>query len=84
MRASRRRLLALGVALGALAAPLRAADAPQSRVTYDHYSILIDGKRTMLWSAEFHPFRLPSPSLWRDVLQKMKPSGFSTGSVYFG
>ncbi|NIJ31653.1 beta-galactosidase [Sphingomonas oligoaromativorans] len=83
MRASRRRLLALGVALGALAAPLRAADAPRSRVTYDHYSILIDGKRTMVWSAEFHPFRLPSPSLWRDVLQKMKASGFNTVSLYF-
>src|SRR5215468_10415609 len=30
-----------------------------------------------------HPFRLPSPQLWRDVLQKMKASGFNTVSIYF-
>ena len=35
------------------------------------------------WSGEFHPFRLPSPDLWRDVLQKMKASGFNTVSIYF-
>src|SRR5438270_4555051 len=30
-----------------------------------------------------HPFRLPSPDLWRDILQKLKASGFNTVSFYF-
>ncbi|HEY3970986.1 MAG TPA: hypothetical protein VGL79_06265, partial [Solirubrobacteraceae bacterium] len=30
-------------------------------VSYDHYSFIIDGRRTYLWSGEFHYFRLPSP-----------------------
>jgi beta-galactosidase GanA len=52
-------------------------------VTFDSYSFLIDGKRTYLWSGEFHPFRLPSPALWKDIFQKMKAAGFNTASIYF-
>ncbi|MBX6354430.1 MAG: beta-galactosidase [Micromonosporaceae bacterium] len=52
-------------------------------VTFDHYSLLIDGRRTYLWSGEFHYWRLPSPDLWRDVLQKMKAAGFNATSIYF-
>ena len=52
-------------------------------VTYDGYSFLIDGKRTYLWSGEFHYFRLPNQDLWRDVLQKMKAAGFNATSLYF-
>jgi beta-galactosidase GanA len=47
-------------------------------VSFDSYSFLIDGKRTYLWSSEFHPFRLPSPDLWPDIFQKMKAAGFNT------
>src|SRR5260370_11649812 len=47
-------------------------------ITYDHYSLLIDGKRVFIYSGEFHPFRLPSPDLWRDVLEKMKAGGSNT------
>ncbi|MCX4793146.1 beta-galactosidase [Streptomyces sp. NBC_01242] len=82
----------LGVATGATAAsqPI-AARASQSAspagtahsVTYDDYSFKIDGKRTYLWSGEFHYFRLPSQDLWLDVLQKMKAAGFNAVSVYF-
>lgn len=32
-------------------------------VTFDKYSLIVDGRRLVLWSGEFHPFRLPSPSL---------------------
>jgi len=53
------------------------------RVSYDARSLMIDGKRLVIWSSEFHPFRLPSPDLWRDILQKMKASGFNTVSLYF-
>lgn len=53
------------------------------RISYDARSLMIDGKRQVIWSSEFHPFRLPSPDLWRDVLQKMKASGFNTVALYF-
>ncbi|MEP9402309.1 glycoside hydrolase family 35 protein [Sphingomonas silueang] len=53
------------------------------RVSYDARSLMIDGKRLTIWSAEVHAFRLPSPDLWRDVLQKMKASGFNTVAFYF-
>ena len=46
-------------------------------VTYDGYSFMVDGRRTYLWSGEFHYFRLPSPDLWRDIFQKMKAAGFN-------
>jgi beta-galactosidase len=52
-------------------------------VTYDRYSLKIDGKRLYVWSGEFHYWRLPSPGLWRDVLQKIKAAGFNTVCLYF-
>ncbi|MFE7854253.1 beta-galactosidase [Streptomyces sp. NPDC057403] len=60
------------------------AAAPQAHtVSLDGYSFLVDGKRTYLWSGEFHYFRLPSPDLWRDIFQKMKAAGFNSTSLYF-
>ncbi|HJS11863.1 glycoside hydrolase family 35 protein [Sphingopyxis sp.] len=53
------------------------------RISFDARSLMIDGKRQIIWSGEFHAFRLPSPDLWRDILQKMKASGFNTVAVYF-
>jgi beta-galactosidase len=53
------------------------------KVTYDRYSLKIDGQRLTIWSGEFHLFRLPSPMLWRDVLEKIKAEGFNTVSLYF-
>src|SRR5262245_13028164 len=52
-------------------------------VTYDHYSLKIDGQRVYLWAGEFHYWRLPSPDLWRDVLQKLKAAGYNATSIYF-
>ncbi|KDN41542.1 hypothetical protein RSAG8_07343, partial [Rhizoctonia solani AG-8 WAC10335] len=51
-------------------------------VTIDQHSILLDGKRIMVFSGEFHPWRLPSIPLWRDVLEKMKAAGFNSVSIY--
>ena len=59
-----------------------AKPAPHS-ITFDQYSLMIDGKRTFIWSGEFHYWRLPSPSLWRDVLQKVKAEGYNAISIYF-
>jgi beta-galactosidase GanA len=52
-------------------------------VSFDHYSLMIDGKRTFLYSGEFHYWRLPSQSGWMDVLQKMKSAGFNAVTIYF-
>jgi beta-galactosidase GanA len=91
-RRSLRALAVLGVLTGSLLYPVEQAaagsrspaTAPQTHtVTFDNYSFLVDGKRTYIWSGEFHYFRLPSPSLWLDIFQKMKAAGFNTTSLYF-
>ena len=80
----RRILLVLALTLAGLvtiAGP--AAAAPEHRVTYDRYSLMLDGRRIVLSAAEFHYFRLPSPDLWKDILEKEKAAGFNAISVYF-
>lgn len=57
------------------------ADRQAHTVALDRYSLLVDGRRLVLWSGEMHPFRLPSPSLWRDVLQKMRAHGYNAVSA---
>jgi beta-galactosidase GanA len=52
-------------------------------IGYDRYSLKVDGRRVVLWSGEFHYFRLPSPGLWRDVLEKIRAAGFNGVSLYF-
>ena len=56
--------------------------APQS-VRYDQYSVIIGGRRVLIWAGEFDYYRLPSPSLWIDRLQEMKAAGFNAVSIYF-
>ena len=83
-------VLGMGAGTGSVASaasvpsvvPASAAGTTHS-VTYDGYSFKIDGRRTYLWSGEFHYFRLPNQDLWRDVLQKMKAAGFNAVSLYF-
>jgi beta-galactosidase GanA len=65
----------------ALVLPADAAHA--HTITYDRYSLIIDGKPTYVWSGSFHYWRLPSPDLWTDVLQKMKAAGFNAVEIYF-
>jgi beta-galactosidase GanA len=60
-----------------------AAASASHTVTFDRYSLMIDGNRLFIWSGEFHPFRLPSPALWLDILQKMKASGYNAVCMYF-
>jgi beta-galactosidase GanA len=52
-------------------------------VTYDQYSLMIGGQRTFIYAGEFDPWRLPSPSLWLDRLQKMKADGYNAVTPYF-
>jgi beta-galactosidase GanA len=95
----RRRFLAILAVVAALAAgllPPQPAAGPSGNagqqagdrtightIGYDRYSLVIDGRRVWLWSAEFHYYRLPSPGLWRDQLEKLKATGFNAISLYF-
>lgn len=72
---------AAAAAIRGIARPSGAAD--RHTVIFDKYSLMVDGNRLAVWSGEFHPFRLLSPSLWRDILQKMKASGYNAVCVYF-
>ncbi|HEX6468986.1 MAG TPA: beta-galactosidase [Streptosporangiaceae bacterium] len=80
-------LVTTGTAPAARAAPAAQAARSQARtshtVGYDHYSLTVDGRRLYIWSAEFHYWRLPSPDLWRDVLEKLKAAGYNATSIYF-
>ena len=44
-------------------------------VTWDEYSLTVNGERVYIFSGEFHYERLPNPELWRDVFQKFKANG---------
>ncbi|KAK5329783.1 hypothetical protein LTR93_001371 [Exophiala xenobiotica] len=54
----------------------------QDLVTWDETSLFVRGERIMIFSGEVHPFRLPVPSLWLDVFQKVKGLGFNCVSFY--
>ncbi|GAA0460865.1 beta-galactosidase [Paractinoplanes deccanensis] len=76
-------LAVLAAALGGAVPRTPVPATAKHTVTYDKYSLLLDGKRTYIWSGEFAYWRLPSPGLWRDVLQKMKANGYNAVSIYF-
>ena len=63
--------------------PFPGNDGRQHTVTWDTHSVKVDGQRLVVYSGEFHYWRLPSPDQWRDVLQKLKASGFNAVSLYF-
>ncbi|EGO61409.1 hypothetical protein NEUTE1DRAFT_77416 [Neurospora tetrasperma FGSC 2508] len=71
---------------------LGASDAPsawpiqgndlQDQIQWDHYSIIINSGRLFLFGGEMHPFRLPVPELWQDILEKVKAMGMRMISIY--
>ena len=75
-------LLGAGAAAPAATSAARTIHPPRT-VGFDQYSMIIGGQRTFIWSGEMHAYRLPSPDLWRDVLEKMKASGLNAVSFYF-
>ena len=84
------RLLLTTFLAAVFASPSLSQDSPrpdqsetqQDVVTFDKDSVLVRGERMMLFSGEFHPFRLPVAGLWLDVFQKIKAMGFNTASFY--
>lgn len=75
--------LAMMTMAGALSPAMAEPADSHHTVTFDQYSLIIDGKPTYIWSGSFHYWRLPSPELWKDVLQKMKAAGFNAVEIYF-
>lgn len=57
-------------------------DRLQDVVTWDEHSLFIRGERVMILSGEIHPFRIPVPSLYLDLFQKVKALGLNTVSFY--
>ncbi|KAJ6627468.1 glycoside hydrolase superfamily [Mycena sp. CBHHK59/15] len=58
-------------------------DGLQNIVTWDEYSLIINGERIAVFSGEVHPYRMPVQSLHLDVFQKIKSLGFNAISAYF-
>jgi hypothetical protein len=44
--------------------------AESSPITWDAYSLKIDGERVFWRAGELAPWRLPTPALWKDVFEK--------------
>jgi hypothetical protein len=62
-----------------IAAPAEAA----SPVTWDRYSLQLNGKPLFVNGGEVHPNRMPGgPAQWRRVLRTMKAGGINTISIY--
>ena len=52
-------------------------------VTFDKYSLIIDGERTFIKSGAYHYFRTPGERMARDRFQKMKSGGYNAVDIYF-
>ncbi|KAJ5818332.1 Glycoside hydrolase family 35 [Penicillium riverlandense] len=58
-------------------------DGNTTAVTWDPYSLSVNGERVYIFSGEFHYMRLPVPEMWLDVFQKLRANGFNAVSIYF-
>ncbi|KAK1985896.1 family 35 glycosyl hydrolase [Colletotrichum cereale] len=74
--------IAIGGRPPTLIADAHKRDRLQDVVTWDAQSLFVRGERVMVFSGEIHPFRLPVPSLWLDLFQKVKALGLNTVSFY--
>ncbi|KAF6808249.1 putative beta-galactosidase b [Colletotrichum sojae] len=62
--------------------PIRDTGTGDKTVQWDHYSLIVNNTRLFSFSGEFHPFRIPVPEIWLDVLEKTKAAGLNTVSFY--
>ncbi|KAL4931622.1 glycoside hydrolase family 35 protein [Aspergillus undulatus] len=66
----------------ATAWPIRDTELGDKTVQWDHYSLIYNGERLFSFGGEFHPFRLPVPEMWPDIIEKIKAMGMNTVSFY--
>ncbi len=52
-------------------------------ITFDKYSLIINGRREFIKSGAFHYFRTPGYEMALDRFSKMKASGYNTVDIYF-
>ena len=52
-------------------------DGLTDKVSWDKYSLMVNGERIFIFAGEFHYQRLPVPELWLDVFQKFKANGLN-------
>lgn len=52
-------------------------------VSFDKYSLMVNGKRVFIKSGAFHYFRTPGEEMARDRFSKMKAGGYNTVDIYF-
>jgi len=52
-------------------------------VTFEGHTLHIDGEPALIQAGTLHYFRLPHPSLWRPVLERMRMAGFNAVTVPF-
>lgn len=52
-------------------------------ITFDKYSLIVNGERVFIKSGAFHYFRTPGEKMARDRFLKMKAGGYNTVDIYF-
>lgn len=52
-------------------------------ISKDRYSLLIDGKRKLIWSGAIHYFRMPHTDQWLETLKQIKKIGMNAVDVYY-
>ena len=52
-------------------------------ISFDKYSLIIDGKRVLIKSGAFHYFRTPGEKMAQDRFLKMKAGGYNAVDIYF-
>jgi len=62
---------------------LASGHAHGGEITFDQYSLLLNGKRLVILSGEFHYWRLPAPDLWPDILKKIRAAGYNAVRIVF-
>lgn len=53
------------------------------KITWDRYSLKINGKRIFLTSGEFHYWRVPDRKRWKDILRQYRIAGLNAVRIYF-
>ncbi|KAG2171516.1 hypothetical protein INT43_008242 [Umbelopsis isabellina] len=68
---------------------IHTTDVAYHRQTYGHlldwdkYTLSIEGNPTMIFSGEFHYWRLPDRNRWESMLKNYKSAGLNTIRIYF-
>jgi hypothetical protein len=52
-------------------------------LSWNKHTLLINGKPVLLFSGEFHYWRIPDRERWREILTKYKAAGLNCIRIYF-